>query len=184
MNDRFSKGMVGFRTIHVTLFLDDVSREERSSWDADVRRLIGAPSPGVAVEVSFADSTNCGKWLEHGLSEENTSAQLVIAAQIWPDKGERVFSEAAAAFLLRPRIVDRRGRGNETGISVGRLYRLMRASIEDIDHDVPQLLSLQVRPGSPSAVLTTSLDEDTKAALLATLGDAGANVRGWLASIR
>jgi hypothetical protein len=52
----------------------------------------------------------------------------------------------------------------------------MHSSAKDISLDTKQLLSMQVAPGTLSAVLTTHLDEDTKAALSLALANDDAPV--------
>ncbi len=179
--DRFTDVLAELQSVEVRLVLDDVSlaqeaqEENEARWSTKTKQLLEASAPGVSVDVHVAGAhpTDCVAWMEEGFDVDEMPARLVIAAQIWPDTGERVFSEGAAALLLKPRTASRRDRAAHRCIASAHLLRPMASSSGTIAADVCQLLDMQGKPGVlPRAWLSGCTPQD-RAAFLTVLCSSG-----------
>lgn len=173
--DRFADVLAELQSVEVRLVLDDVSLAQEAQWSAKAKHLLEAAVPGVSVDIHDAGShpTDCLEWMEEGFDVDEAPARLVIAAQIWPDTGKRVFSEGAAALLLKPRTAGRRNRAAHRCIAAAHLLRPMTSSSGTIAADMRQMQGMQGRPGVLPRVWLSGCTQQDRAALLTVLCSSG-----------
>jgi len=173
--DRFADVLAELQSVEVRLVLDDVSLAQEAQWGTKTKHLLEAAAPGVSVDIQVSGSlpTDCLAWMEEGFDVDVMPARLIIAAQIWPDTGERVFSEGAAALLLKPRTASRRDRAVHRCIAPAHLLRPMVSSSGTISADVRQLLDMQGRPGVLPRVWLSGCTQQDQAAFLTVLCSLG-----------
>lgn len=164
--DRFAKDLTKLSAIEVLLILDDASRASEAEWIAGAKRALEAVAPNTTLNASVVQQDVGLQWLEAHVDTKDAPTTLVIAVNLWPDRGNRTYSEGGAALLLA-------SPAGDSDAVAGRLYRPMRSQAEALANDLRQVTDMQIRPRKLSQVLVTALRSAEMESISTAWADAG-----------
>lgn len=97
--DRFSAQLSTFRSLHVSLLLDEKSVEEKAEWEATVRSTLAAYPIELSVDCRPASEGLSS--LSNSIDQHEVPATLILAGQFWTAGTNPGYSEGVAGILLR-----------------------------------------------------------------------------------
>jgi hypothetical protein len=156
---RFSAVLRGYREIFVTLMLDDESLKDADAWMGRTKLIFRSIVPGSTFHVEAKSAREGARWITQQIDRIDSTARLVIAAQLWSSEvGEHKFSEGAAAFLVGHGVAN-----------VGSIYRPMVCAGDALDTGLAQIKDIQMSPEQLKHVWTSGCEYDESTAIRSTL---------------